>query len=353
MTDPDSLLLPLSFAVGALFLAWAVNVGLLANANRVLTIDTPNSRSLHARPTPRGGGIGIALAFFLVAGGQVAWRGDFYTLTSLFLPLAAIVAVSHLDDRRSLSPGPRLLVHLGAAVWFVLLSSGLERISLPGIAIPLGVTGGGVFSVLLLVWLTNLYNFMDGMDGFAGGMAVIGFGVLGALSHMGGDATGALLAWCAAGGSAGFLVLNFPPARLFMGDVGSLLLGFLAGALVIRAEHQAAVPAWIGLLVFSPFAVDATVTVVRRAVRGDRVWQPHRTHYYQQLVRLGWGHRRTVLVEYALMLACAVSAWLGLGLPATAQWWLMFGWAVIFTILMRLVTRLGRGAAIRGERVAQ
>ena len=137
-----------------------------------------------------------------------------------------------------------------------------------------------------------------------------------------------------AAASAGFLTCNFPPARIFLGDTGSTALGFLAAACGLWGSRTGLFPFWVALLVFSPFIVDATVTLLRRLLRGEKVWEAHRSHYYQRLVLLGWGHRRTVLVEYALMLVCAGSAALAVRLPPAGQLGLAGGWIGVYGLLL-------------------
>jgi UDP-N-acetylmuramyl pentapeptide phosphotransferase/UDP-N-acetylglucosamine-1-phosphate transferase len=308
----------------------------------LLALDLPNERSLHERPTPRGGGLGIAVAIAL-CGFAVVWVLDAGApTTDLAVSLTAVAVVSHADDRCSLSPFLRLFVHIAAALWWVGSAGPMQTLALPGVVIELGPVVGTVVSVLTLVWLTNLYNFMDGMDGFAAGMGVVGFSTVGVLVLGQGMSSFALVAVAAGGGCGGFLCLNFPPAKIFMGDVGSSLLGFLAGALLLGAQSMQALPLWVGLLVFSPFVVDATVTLIRRLVRGERIWEPHQSHYYQRLVRLGWGHKRTVLAEYVIMLACAGSALAVMRLPVLAQWGMLTLWAAAYVALMVWVTCLER-----------
>src|SRR5262249_53435950 len=142
-------------------------------------------------------------------------------------------------------------------------------------------------------WMINLYNFMDGSDGLAGGMAAIGFGCYGIAALAGGDYLCATINLVVAASALGFLCFNFSPARLFMGDVGSVSLGFLAAVLDVVGWLRGDWPVWFGIVVFSPFIVDATVTLFKRALRGARVWEAHREHYYQRLVQSGWGHRKT------------------------------------------------------------
>jgi UDP-N-acetylmuramyl pentapeptide phosphotransferase/UDP-N-acetylglucosamine-1-phosphate transferase len=178
-----------------------------------------------------------------------------------------------------------------------------------------------------VAWTINLYNFMDGADGLAGGMTVIGFCAYAVAAALAGDAPFALTSLCVAAATAAFLIFNFPPARIFMGDSGSIPLGFLAAALGLLGWHDGLWPLWFPLVVFAPFVVDASVTLARRALRGERFWQAHRSHYYQRLVLTGWSHRQLALAEYGLMLVSAVAALLALRQPAPVQ-------ALIFAALI-------------------
>jgi UDP-GlcNAc:undecaprenyl-phosphate/decaprenyl-phosphate GlcNAc-1-phosphate transferase len=255
-------------------------------------LDRPNERSLHTEPVPRSGGVGIVAGVALVALLDPA-RGSLVLLAA-FLGLAA---VSYADDLFGLPTVWRLLAHVVAAA--ALLIFGLDH-------------PHGLMSLILLlpavVWMTNLYNFMDGADGLAGGMALFGFGALGIAAWLGGDAGIAGMALALAAGAAAFLRFNFPPARVFMGDVGSIPLGFMAAGLALLGWERELWSPSFPLLVFSPFIVDATVTLLRRLLSAEKIWLAHNKHYYQRLVRLGWGHRKTVMAEYALMAAACASA---------------------------------------------
>ena len=279
--------------VAAFLLSFIVLRVLLSDGLRRRMLDRPNERSLHERPVPRTGGLAI------MAGAGLALPLLQPRFTA-FIPLVAVlVGTSVLDDLRGLPAWIRLIVHLCVAGAFCLDS--LQTV--PPVAV--------VAAILAIAWMTNLYNFMDGSDGLAGGMAVIGFGAyaLGAAAH--GDAGLALLCGSVAASAAAFLLFNFAPARIFMGDAGSVPLGFLAAALGALGWAEGAWAAWFPVLVFSPFIVDATITLLRRMARREAVWQAHREHYYQRLVLLGLGHRGTALAEYALMLAAAGCAlWL-------------------------------------------
>lgn len=309
----------LAFAVCWLTLAW------LLRRRHALPMDHPNTRSLHTTPTPRIGGLGI------MAGIAVAspWLADAASLP-VMLGAFALAAVSLLDDVRGLPVGVRFLAHFIAAA---------------GCLLALGLGGWALLAgVLVVVWMTNLYNFMDGMDGFAGGMGVSGFGTLALLGLLVGRPDYALASAVVAAASAGFLLFNFPPARIFMGDVGSATLGFLAAGFALWGHREGLFPLWVAVLVFSPFVVDATVTLMWRVLAGEKAWHAHRSHYYQRLVRLGWTHRRTVLAEYSLMLACALSALLAVAVAPGAQWVLIAGWVVVYAVLALSVPRLERQA---------
>ncbi|HRF43534.1 MAG TPA: glycosyltransferase family 4 protein [Candidatus Competibacteraceae bacterium] len=302
-------------------------------------LDYPNERSLHQRPVPRTGGLAILgsglTSSFLLTLLVPATHPLLITLPLGLLPLAII---SWLDDRQGMAMGWRFLVHFWAAVSLIGVNPVPNALDLPSLPWQLPMEVIHILSVLFVVWMINLYNFMDGMDGFAGGMAVIGFSALAWLGRV--DTGFAAVCLSVAAASAGFLVCNFPPARIFLGDIGSTTFGFLAAACSLWGARMELFPLWVSLLVFSPFIMDATVTLIRRLLRGEKVWQAHRSHYYQRLVLLGWGHRRTVLVEYGLMLACAGSALLAVHLPPVGQIALAVIWVLMYGLLMRGVSWL-------------
>lgn len=271
--------------LSAFVVCWLTLAGLLRRSH-VLPMDHPNARSLHATPTPRIGGLGIMAGVAAAS----AWLAD-ATLLPVVLATFVLVGVSLVDDVRGLPVWVRFLAHFVAAA---------------GCLFALGLGGWMLLAgTLAVVWMTNLYNFMDGANGLAGGMATIGFGAL-ALAAWLGDAS-ALAAFCAAIAAAAlaFLRFNFPAARLFMGDAGSIPLGFLAATLGILGARQGVWPWAFPLLVFSPFIVDASVTLARRALRRENVWQAHRSHYYQRVVLLGATHRQLATAAWGLMLAMA------------------------------------------------
>ena len=262
------------------------------------------------------GAIGLGLVCATtghVLGPNVVTEKDISELVPslLWVLLAALLlgVVSFLDDRLRLLLGVRLAAQ-GLAAAGLVLGAGLRITDIPVPAVGTVEIGwfAAPFSILLLMWMTNLYNFMDGMDGLAGGMAVIGFGFICGLALASGHPALALVALCVVAASTGFLAFNMPPAKIFMGDIGSIPLGFLAGGLALAGIQHRVFDPWVPAIIFSPFIVDATVTLLRRAARGEKVWQAHREHYYQRAVLAGLGHKKTVIWELALMLIFGTAA---------------------------------------------
>jgi UDP-N-acetylmuramyl pentapeptide phosphotransferase/UDP-N-acetylglucosamine-1-phosphate transferase len=240
--------------------------------------------------------------------------------------------VSFADDRRSLPIAVRLGAHLVAAV-------AIAFTSVPG---PWPVAIG---AAVVIAWMTNLYNFMDGADGLAGGMGVFGFATLAVGAASGNDVPLAWTCACIASACAGFLLHNFPPARVFLGDAGSIPLGFLAGALGVIGAARHAWPPWFPVIAFAPFIVDATMTLARRALRGEKFWRAHRTHAYQRLVLAGWTHRRLALSAYAVMALSSTCALLALGAGPSGRSAIIAIWiAALVLAFLALERRLGRAA---------
>jgi len=316
--------------ITATMTSFIVSMGLsllLANSRgRWQILDIPNERSLHDQPIPRTGGIAILAG--LAAGLLTAWLLDGQQLATwpVLLSVCLLAGIALVDDRHTLGAGPRLLIQISAVALLLLTREAPQ----PGALI---LVAAGLF----LVWMINLYNFMDGMDGFAGGMTVIGFATFALLGQQAGNMELALGCAMVVAAATGFLLLNFPPARLFMGDSGSTVLGLLAGVVILYAHRETILPVWLGLLVFSPFIVDASVTLGTRMLRGEKFWRAHKTHYYQRLVEMGWGHKRTVLAEYALMIACSATAVAAIQQPLARQATLIAGWAVLYVILIYLI----------------
>jgi UDP-N-acetylmuramyl pentapeptide phosphotransferase/UDP-N-acetylglucosamine-1-phosphate transferase len=281
--------------VGASFCAtWLVLWVVKRTALAQVLQDIPNERSLHSTPVPRAGGAGV-LAGLVVA---VALAHDSLTqpLWLALLGYLTLAVISWLDDRSGLPAGVRLAAQLAVSA---------------GWLIGFGV-GGAWIAVLTigLAWCANLYNFMDGADGLAGAMAAFGFGCYGLAAGLAGDLVLAALCASVVAAAIGFLCFNFPPASLFLGDSGSVPLGFLAGALgiygVLRGLWSPAFP----LMAFFPFVFDASFTLARRALARKRVWRAHREHLYQRAILAGLSRRPMLLRACCLMAASAAGAFL-------------------------------------------
>lgn len=308
--------------LSAFFLTAVVLQVLLVRAHRFLPVDQPNERSLHARPVPRFGGlailVGSTLALALPGGIVPLW----------LWPVPVLAAISLLDDFISLPAVPRFVVQIAVAGLFALTQSIGALWLLP-------VT-------FAMVWMTNLYNFMDGSDGLAGGMALSGFGCYALLAASAGDRELAVVSIVLCGAALAFLLRNVHPASVFMGDAGSIPLGFLAAAIGLIGVQRDIWGAWLPMLVFLVFIADATVTLAQRLRRGERFWQPHRTHYYQRLVRMGLGHSGTAKIYLSAMVGCAASAVVvQLSAPGCGPG-VLAAWALVFLLTGRRVDRRWR-----------
>lgn len=322
-------------ALSVLVISYVLTVLLIKLPRSFSPFDRPNSRSLHTVPTPRTGGLAIIVSMVTGLCGAATWHVPIErTLVWVVASALFLAVVAFWDDWVDLSFVVRILSH-GLAAAAVVWGAGLTVVEIP---LPMGETiilgrASIPFTLLFMMWMTNLYNFMDGMDGFAGGMTAVGFGVVGIIAKMQGHQSIAMLSVFIAFAAGGFLIHNFPPAKIFMGDVGSVPLGFIAGATAVWGIHSGLFDIWVPLLVFSPFIVDASVTLLRRLFRGERVWQAHRQHFYQRLVLAGWGHRKTVLAEWKLMVICGAGAVFYVQAGSALRWTLLLLWTVGFNLL--------------------
>lgn len=271
-------------------------------------LDLPGHRSLHHTPVPHGGGLGLVIVA-LVAG---VWFG---LDVGWLLGIAVLASVSLLDDWVHLPFWLRLVGHLGVAASVVFLHE--LHVNL----VTLGAVG-------VIAWAINAYNFMDGADGLAGSMAVTGFGAYAIAFSSAGFVGLAGFFWALSAAALGFLVFNWHPAKIFMGDVGSIPSGFLAGGFGWYGVVSGAWPLWFPLMVFAPFLLDASATLIKRTCKRERVWEAHRDHYYQRMVRMGCTHDAMCLRWLVLMLASATLAlWLlhagdeHTGWLGAAVWW--------------------------------
>ncbi len=320
----------LSHTFALFVLAALLSTGLtgitLAILRRRAILDLPNERSSHTVPTPRGGGWGVMLAllpFWIWA----IWRaGRIHQTVELALLGSAVLlmAISWIDDRRGLGPAIRFaaqIVTVGAVVALLpadlSLSAGLLPLPLDRLA-----------AAFIWLWFVNLFNFMDGIDGIAGGTAAaMGFGLMLVWLRHGPDQLEAFRGAMFIPVAAGFLVWNWHPAKIFMGDVGSVPVGYLLGFCLIRLAMDGGQVA--ALIIAMYYLADATITLLRRARRGEKVWQAHREHYYQRSTQLGRTHGRTAKTAIMVQFALAIFGWLSI----LWGWWMIFP-AIGLTVLL-------------------
>ncbi len=281
---------------GIMFLA-LILTGLAAwYARRSGMMDHPGERHSHVLVTPRGGGIGIILAL-LIASPWLIGSGD-ETWGKCVLPGMLVLAVlGWRDDHASLSARFRFFVQLAVSIYLV--ACAVNNGWIQG-------AGSIVLAVLFLVWMTNLYNFMDGSNGMAGLQGVFGGAVLFCLFDFAGQPSLALASACVAAACAGFLPWNLGHARVFMGDVGSISLGFVFGALLVIGAGNQAFSLPVALMVMLIFVTDSSLTLLGRVMKREQWYNAHKQHLYQRLIAHGWTHGRVALFYQAINLALVV-----------------------------------------------
>ena len=267
-------------------------------------LDIPNDRSLHTVPTPRGGGSAIVLVFFAAVAALTTT--DYVTTTNaaILIGCGALVALTgFLDDRQLLSHArSRLALHFVAAVIAVSVFGGLPMLPVFGTDVSLGVFGG-ILATTYLVWLLNLFNFMDGIDGISGAEVVSVCGAAAFLIHRTThDYNIASLPLALAAATLGFLVFNWPPAKIFMGDVGSGFVGFIIGIFSLITADSAGLLGWVWVILLGVFIVDATVTLIGRLFRKQKPHVAHRSHAFQHLALRFGSHKRVTIGVVAINL---------------------------------------------------
>jgi Fuc2NAc and GlcNAc transferase len=321
-----------ALAAGAL--TWGVRHYALARG----VLDRPNARSSHDVPTPRGGGVAI-VAVTVAAEAVLWWAGRLPGGAALALAGggAAVAAIGWLDDHGGVRASARAAVHFAAAAWALGWLGGLPALRVGAGSVPLGLAGA-VLAAFGIVWSTNLYNFMDGIDGLAGAEAAA-CGVLGGLLLLATGERGlAAAAFAVAAASAGFLAWNWHPARIFMGDAGSYFLGFTFAVLAVASERAGAVPLLAWTILLGVFVFDATVTLIRRARRGERLYDAHRSHAYQRAAPSRACHARVSAAVVALDLVLAALAAAGTLRPG----WLLAAVAAALLLLAALYLAVER-----------
>lgn len=280
-------------------------------------LDTPNTRSSHSKSTPRGGGL-IFITLWIIA---ILLGFFFHTLSAqqiiILLPGTLCVAITGFcDDRYHLCARWRACIYLIAAIYSVIALGGFTHLMInEKIILSLGVYGT-IFAVLAVFWSINLFNFMDGLDGIAATEAILTLSVGGFFIAQAGGQTLALDAWILATCVAGFLVWNKPPAKIFMGDVGSTSLGFVIMILALWGEKQYHVPALLWFILYGVFLVDTTLTLCRRLLAKEPIYSAHRLHAYQRLQQMGFSHKNVWLMISGINILLALLAIAGFYHPA-------------------------------------
>jgi len=358
----ENLIFPLSAfvffsAISSGLLAWVLIRVIIRSQISNIFFDNPNKpNAMHLGKIPRLGGVPILVAASCISTAMLMLSNAQFQISWLAIPLLLLVSISLIDDRLSVNAWIRLAIHLLAgaiAIFFIFYRSSNDSALSTAHELPIWLLFVAAFVSIVVVWCTNLYNFMDGANGLAGFMGLIGFGTYAIAATMGASILGSflsiylsILSGAIAGACGGFLTLNFPRPRVFMGDAGSVPLGFMMAVFGLIGVINQTWPWWFPLLVFSPFIVDASVTLARRIVKREHIWEGHRQHYYHRLILIcGWSHTKVALAYAALMLSVSAT---GLYLLRTDNLFsvaethqlsistpsILWGWVVIYGLLL-------------------
>lgn len=273
-----------SWALVGLFRWYAIDKGM---------IDVPNARSSHIAPTPRGGGVVFSFGWFVLLGVLYYYGIVVEYYLWLFAPLLLVAVLGFWDDHHDLSMTTRLLIQCIAALacLFILEEGGYLIAPYLPLPLPLCFLALG----FIIVWMINLFNFMDGADGIAATEALFIFAVGGFLLFEVRAYELATLAWGLVALLGGFLIWNWPTARIFMGDCGSCFLGMLVSTYALYSYLKFQMPLMVWVLLTAVFWFDASITLLRRILAGDNWRKPHKLHAYQRLIQLGWSHQRVLI----------------------------------------------------------
>ena len=298
--------------IGAFFLSLIVTNLVKGYTIRKQMFDVPNERSSHTDITPRGGGLGFVVVSLIFVGVLAVYKYIPPTVAIGLCGGGAIVAVTGwIDDINELPVRIRVILHLVAALWVLFWLGGLTHVD-SGSIIPI-FNNWWVRNLLAffgIVWMINLYNFMDGVDGLAGIEAISVSVFAGGLLLLKGSTGMALLCLVLVLSVGGFLVWNWPPAKIFMGDVGSGFLGLVFATIAIASENLYPVPLFVWLLLLGVFVVDATATLIWRVGQGEKWYKAHRTHVYQLAVQAGYTHKQVTLTVLGINIVLALIAYI-------------------------------------------
>lgn len=335
----DSLVSPAVLIVCVFALSWWLTGRLRQYALARQLIDIPNARSSHVVPTPRGGGVAVVVALMLALP-ELLWLHliDMHLAVAIAGGGGLVALIGFMDDHGHVAARWRLFAHFLAAAW-VLFWLDLNLGAGMGVAVSAALVG---IAAIYLVWMLNLYNFMDGIDAIASveAISVCGFGA--ACFWLADDTSLAGLTLVLGAAVGGFLVWNAPPAKIFMGDAGSGCLGFVLGVIGLQAWAADAALFWSWCILLAVFVTDATVTLVHRAVRRERIYQAHRSHAYQRLARRLGGHAPVTLGAAAINLFWLFPV---AGLVATHSLSVPWGLVAAYVPMITLAVYVGAGSS--------
>ena len=337
----------IAWALATVVMAWGLTALIRQYAFRRSLVDVPNHRSSHVVPTPRGGGLAIVLAMLAAWGGMpvldIGNPGPWGAVGAALV----VAIVGFIDDHNQVPAGLRLLAHVGAAAIIVWELSGLPAMHFASLDLSVAPVGP-VLAVLLVAWWVNLTNFMDGVDGIAGTYVVVVCLAGASLNAVAGNPLPEILGPVAlAAATFGFLMWNWPPARIFMGDVGSGFVGAMIAVFTLRAGHYSPELGWAWVILAGAFVVDASVTLFLRMIRRERLSEAHRSHAYQYLARRWASHRKVTLFWAGATVLWLFPCALAVASGAVAGWIATVVAYLPLTIVALLVQR--RAAAQTSE----
>lgn len=326
--------MPLIIVVGSILLSFVLTGLVRRYAVRTTLVDVPEERSSHSKVTPLGGGLAIVTVLLCVLLLTLwLWPSEWRILSTILVSLIVMAGLGWADDRRGLSVYTRLSVQAAVGVFVVLSVGSIDKLDVVGLQINL--SGASVIlSVLWFVWLTNLYNFMDGIDGLAAVQAVIAGGTMGYWFSEIGSQPLSLFGYTVMGASFGFLFWNWAPAKIFMGDVGSLALGATLAALSVVGMSHGRISWSAFLILLALFLADATATLLRRMLNKEKWWEAHRSHFYQRAVQCGWSHGHVAAVALVSGILLAGLATLEMLRYPPREVWIFLAILVLVTLAL-------------------
>jgi len=302
------MLLLLLSLVAVVAISWYATKWLIGRLSEKGIVDVPNERTLHQGAIPRGGGLVIVATLLLSLVVMAALTSRYQFFLSLFAIVSSWSTLSWFDDRFDLSPRLRVASQCVFSIVTIAAFGYVTEIQFSEESFVSLSVFGMIATFIGIMWLSNLYNFMDGMDGLAASQTIIGAITLGIWFWQYGDQGLAIVCFVLAAASYGFLLWNWQPAKIFMGDVGSVTIGAFFSTLLVIAVSRYQLPVISFVLLFWVFVADASATVLHRIVKREKFWLPHRTHLYQRLATLGVAHNKIVIALIMLMLICSIIA---------------------------------------------